>query len=131
VLGTGIALALGHPHGPLAFVRVDELRHHRGEELKLHGFVQAIEGTTGDVTRIRLGENGAEVIVEARRSPTPCASAPRWSRAAASTATSSLRARSSRSARTPTRRPTVRCPQRAFATDTGDRLRQPLARGAA
>jgi cytochrome c-type biogenesis protein CcmE len=66
VLGTGILLALAQPHGPLAFVRVDELRHHRGEEVKLHGIVQAIERTSGDVTRIHLGENGAEVVVEAR-----------------------------------------------------------------
>lgn len=71
VLGTGIALALVLPHrsGPLAFVRVDELRHHRGEEVKLHGVVEAIERTAvGDeaVTRIHLGENGAQVVVEAR-----------------------------------------------------------------
>jgi cytochrome c-type biogenesis protein CcmE len=66
VLGAGIVLALARPRGPLAFVRVDELRHHRGEEVKLHGIAQTIERTSGDVTRIHLTENGAEVLVEVR-----------------------------------------------------------------
>jgi cytochrome c-type biogenesis protein CcmE len=65
VLGTGSVLALTRPPGPVLFVRVDQLRHHRGEEVKLHGIARAIERTSGDVTRIYLVENGAEVLVEA------------------------------------------------------------------